>query len=107
MSGDKLDLELDALLARVSPAEPPVGLADRILTAAPRAPRRGFGERLSALLFPHGRRWPAAGALASLGVGVMAGYAGAQDAAIPLEADSAVYAALGLDTARFDWEDEG
>ncbi len=107
MPEDKLDIELDAVLARLPETDPPVGLAERILADAPRPPRKTLIEGLRSAIFPSGRRWPAAGALASLSVGMMAGYAVAQDTSLPVDADSIVYAALGLDADRFELEYDG
>lgn len=107
MPEDKLETELDTLLARLPETEPSAGLASRILADAPRPQKRNFIQGVRSLVFPSGRRWPAAGALASLGVGMMAGYAAAQDAYLPTDADSVVYAALGLDADRFELEDGG
>lgn len=106
MPEDKLETELDTLLARLPEAEPSAELAKRILADAPRPRRQSLIEGFRSMLFPRGRRWPAAGALASLGIGMMAGYAAAQDTYLPTDADSVVYAALGLDADRFELEDE-
>lgn len=106
MPEDKPDIELDKLLARLPQDDPPAGLAERILAEAPRPPRPGLIEGFRSFVFPRGRRWPAAGALASLGIGMMAGYAAAQDTSLPTDADSVVYAALGLDADRFELEEQ-
>ncbi|MCH2458909.1 MAG: hypothetical protein MK186_12785 [Henriciella sp.] len=94
---------LDAAFEAEPMAEPDPSLAARILADAPqsRAAREGLGVRLSRLLMPNGRRWPAGAALASLGMGLFAGYtASASSVAAPgfeTEAEAVVYAALGYD----------
>lgn len=107
MPEDKLEIELDTLLARLPGTEPSAGLASRILADAPRPKKRNFIQDVRSLVFPRGRRWPAAGAFASLSIGMMTGYAAAQDTYLPTDADAVVYAALGLDADRFELEDGG
>lgn len=92
---------LDALFEEDAIMAPPEGLSARILADAPSARRRsGFATSLGRLFLPQGRRWPASAALASLVVGLFAGYtASAMTPASPYEdeAESIVYAALGYD----------
>lgn len=92
---------LDTLFEEDAIMAPPAGLAERILADAPAERRRpGFAASLGQLFLPQGRRWPASAALASLVVGLFAGYtASAMSPAEPYdeEAESLVYAALGYD----------
>lgn len=94
---------LDAAFEAEPMPERDASLAARILADAPqsRAARDSLGARLSRLLMPNGRRWPAGAALASLGMGLFAGYT-ASASSVPAtgyetEAEAVVYAALGYD----------
>lgn len=94
---------LDAAFEAEPMPEPDASLAARILAEAPRAQtaRTGLGTRLARTLMPNGRRWPAGAALASLGMGLFAGYT-ASASSVPAtgyetEAEAVVYAALGYD----------
>lgn len=79
----------------------PVGLAARILEAAPQAnaakARRSFS--IKSILMPNGARWPAGAALASLAMGLVGGYAAAATSAPDYETpeQTVVYTALGYD----------
>jgi hypothetical protein len=92
--------ELDALFENDEITAPPATLADRILGAAPAAGHQGqgLGARLKDLLMPNGLRWPASAALASLGMGLFAGYTASAMSPAPdyeTEAEMVVYSALG------------
>lgn len=92
---------LDVLFETDEVMAPPEGLSERILADAP-SPRRhsGLGRSIGRWFLPQGRRWPASAALASLVVGLFAGYtASAMSPAETYddEAESLVYAALGYD----------
>ncbi len=95
---------LDQALCLEAVPEPSAILAESILAAAPDAPRTQSGliDRLSAVLFPQGIRWPAGAALASLAMGLIGGYAYASTGIGYDQADSAYYAAFGLDSGE-DW----
>lgn len=93
---------LDAMFEAAPQADVPDGLAARILNGAPtaRRARRGLGARLGGLIAPNGIRWPAGAALASLMMGLVAGYATAPavaDDSYQTEEDALVYSALGYD----------
>jgi len=96
---------LDAALARETVPEPASDLAKAILKHAPTAPAKranGLGW-LRDIVFPHGTRWPASAALASLAMGIAGGYAYASTGPLTYdEADAAYYAAFGYD-ADTDW----
>lgn len=105
----RLDLAFEAeILPQV-----PGGLAARILADAPSAPRRktGWLSGIAPALMPNGLRWPAGAALASLMMGLVAGYATAPAAAendFQTEAENVVYAALGYDSFEaYIAEDDG
>ncbi|RIJ20408.1 hypothetical protein D1224_14890 [Henriciella barbarensis] len=93
---------LDSAFEAEPMPEPDPSLAARILADAPqpRTSRDSLGTRLSRILMPNGRRWPAGAALASLGMGLFAGYT-ASASSVPVsyetEAEAVVYAALGYD----------
>jgi len=95
---------LDQWLMQEAVPEPGAELTDAILEAAPQAPRQqaGLFAGLSAILFPQGVRWPAGAALASLLMGLVGGYAYASTGIGYDQADSAYYAAFGIDSA-IDW----
>ena len=61
-----------------------------------------FGGLSVSDLFPQGVRWPAGAALASLLMGLVGGYAYASTGIGYDQADSAYYAAFGIDSA-IDW----
>ena len=93
---------LDAAFEAEPMPEPYPSLAARILADAPqpRTARDSLGARLSRILMPNGQRWPAGAALASLGMGLFAGYtasASSVPATYETEAEAVVYAALGYD----------
>jgi len=94
---DKItDQMLDSLLEASHP-DVPAGLAARVLADAPQA-KSSFLDRISSALAPNGRRWPAGAALASLGVGLMSGYAAtAQNMDTYTEQDAAIVTAFGTD----------
>ncbi len=92
---------LDALLETIEPIAPPADLGARILSSAP-APRRRLADRFSDLVFPYGRRWPAASAFASLLVGVAAGYSTAYAESV----DKEVAAVLGAAFSDDAWADD-
>ncbi|MEO0982948.1 MAG: hypothetical protein AAFX03_09885 [Pseudomonadota bacterium] len=98
---------LDAALGGLEVAEPPPGLAARILEAAPAPARPSFASRLKAFVAPGGRKWPAATAFASTLIGVTAGYGGmAAAATAQYEAEAALYAAFDTSYAlSFDESD--
>ena len=87
-----------ALLSEAVP-EPSADLAQSILAEAPVAPikRAGLLATIAGVLFPQGVRWPAGAALASLLMGLVGGYAYASTGIGYDQADSAYYAAFGLD----------
>ncbi len=94
--------ELDMMFEAAPYADVPAGLAERILSDAPVAQARksGLAARLGRLIAPNGMRWPAGAALASLMMGLVAGYASAPavaDNTYQTEQDELVYAALGYD----------
>jgi hypothetical protein len=95
---------LDRLLETEDVPEPPAALAETILAGAPSAKPAATGvlKGLSAILFPQGVRWPAGAALASLVMGLVGGYAYASTGIGYDQADSAYYAAFGLDGGE-DW----
>lgn len=97
---------LDEAMELEEVPEPSAQLADAILAAAPTAPpaRASLFGGLSSLLFPQGVRWPAGAALASLLMGLVGGYAYASTGVGYDQADSAYYAAFGLDVGA-DWGD--
>ena len=90
---------IDAALTRSAIPEPSAALADWVLAAAPSAPRQraGWRQGLSAIVFPQGARWPAGAALASLVMGLVGGYAYASTGIGYDQAETAYYAAFGLD----------
>ncbi|MEM5517863.1 hypothetical protein WNY37_12975 [Henriciella sp. AS95] len=93
---------IDAAFTIDDTPEMPAGLTERVLAAAPEAAAtsKGFGSRLRAIIMPHGARWPAGAALASLMMGLVGGYATAATAAseeYPTTAETVVYTALGYD----------
>ena len=93
---------LDAAFEAAPMPDPEPSLAARILDDAPRerATSRGVLTRLKGLVMPNGRRWPASAALASLGMGLFAGYtasASSLPATYEAEAENVVYGALGYD----------
>lgn len=105
MTEDRLDRELDDILARLPVAQAPDGLAARILADAPKAKRPGLFSQIGGALFPGGQRWPAGAALASLFIGLTTGYAAtAQEQVYTDEPDAVVSSAFGLDQERFVWE---
>ena len=97
---------LDSLFDADMAPEPGPLLAERILASAPRpASQRhsGLAARIGRVLAPNGRRWPAGAALASLGMGLFAGYTASASSLPPAyetEAENVVYGALGYD--QFD-----
>lgn len=95
---------IDAELNLAEIPEPSAELANAILATAPRAPRQNAGivGGLAAILFPHGIRWPAGAALASLVMGLVGGYAYASTGIGYDQADSAYYAAFSLDGSE-EW----
>ena len=97
---------LDEALTGLVIPEPAPDLAMRILADAPQgssnAPMAGFWTQLGTALFPHGLRWPAGAALASLAMGLVGGYAYAGSGTGTSYADSAYYSAFG-DTQSPDW----
>lgn len=100
---------IDAMLENTQQAEPSADLTSRILADAPVAilPKRGnFMTRLKAAIFPQGTRWPASAALASLTMGVVAGYSYAATDVAYDEADTAYVSAFGYDDTA-DWLSEG
>lgn len=91
--------QLDAVLLNEPLLEPGADLTEAILAQAPRAtpaPRNLFSG-IGALIFPQGVRWPAGAALASLMMGLVGGYAYAAGDSGYEDADSAYYAAFGMD----------
>lgn len=103
---------LDSLFEADELPAPPQGLAGRILEAAPQ-PRQKTQPLLGGLvrlIIPQGRRWPASAALASLVMGLFAGYTASATSPAPgyeNEAESIVYAALGYDEFEALIEEEG
>lgn len=95
---------LDQLLLSEPMPEPRSDLAAAILASAPasRPAQNSWLGMLGAKFFPHGTRWPAGAALASLIMGVFGGYAYASSGIGYDQADAAYYAAFGLDTGE-DW----
>ena len=92
--------ELDLRLARLPQAEPPAGLAGKILAGAP-APRKfrpGWRSGVIGALLPSGQVWPAGAALASLAIGLVIGLQAAETAEPDGTDDEVIYAALGLQT---------
>lgn len=100
---------IDAMLMDAPQAEPSAELAALIMADAPRAitPQSvGFLSRLKDMIFPQGTRWPASAALASLTMGVVAGYSYAATDVTYDEADTAYVSAFGFDDTA-DWLSEG
>lgn len=95
---------LDRMLETEDLPEVPASLAAAILAEAPsaKAARAGVFKGLSTILFPQGVRWPAGAAFASLVMGLVGGYAYASTGIGYDQADSAYYAAFGLDNSE-DW----
>jgi hypothetical protein len=100
---------IDAMLMDAPQAEPSSDLVARIMADAPCAatPKKaGLLTRLKDMIFPQGTRWPASAALASLTMGVVAGYSYAAIDVTYDEADTAYASAFGFDDSA-DWLSEG
>ena len=102
---------LDLVIEQDAMIEPPAGLAERLLADAPTAPKQrgGILQSLADIIMPNGVRWPAGAALASLVMGLLAGYTTA--AAAPAdtyqtEAEEVVYSALGYDAFEAYMDEE-
>ena len=95
---------IDQALALEPVPEASTALAQSILAAAPgiRSNRAGLFATLAGVLFPQGVRWPAGAALASLVMGLVGGYAYASTGIGYDQADSAYFAAFGLDSGE-EW----
>ena len=101
---------LDLALFNETLPEPDPDLANRILAAAPSAPRqaRGIGSLLKWRL--PGRQWPAGATLASLMIGLVSGYAYAGNAtSADFETADEFYVGFfeQADATSIDWLDEG
>ena len=100
MKPDLTDQELDAVLSELETPEHPAGLTARIMAALPER-KPGWRRRLLDLFGLDRLAIPAAGAFASLAVGVLAGYALTPITAADLaeeEAETALALAFGTDT---------
>ena len=102
---------LDLAIEQDVMIEPPAGLSERLLANAPTATKQrgGILQSLAGIIMPNGVRWPAGAALASLVMGLFAGYTTA--AAAPAdtyqtEAEDVVYSALGYDEFEAYMDDE-
>lgn len=95
--------ELDRFLARQPIPEPSAGLAERILSTAPKPVARP-SARLMGWLFPRGLRWPAGAVVSSLVIGIVSGYAyaGSLVGDTAISADDAYESAFGY-TVLNDW----
>lgn len=103
---------LDMMLAAEPIPEPSAQLAERILASAPAAEsarRRNLLSVLGGVIMPNGRRWPAGAALASLTMGLFAGYAASAStpsSVYQTDAENVVYGAIGYGDFESYIEDE-
>lgn len=92
---------LDQLLS-MDATEPPAGLFGAIMSTAPTQKRAVARHASSRWSFPNGIRWPAGAALASLGMGLVGGYAYAASDTSYDSAETAYASAFGLEQVT-DW----
>lgn len=98
MSNHKLaeEIRLDNLLNSLPPVAPPPDLVARLMPS-PTEPQRSAWAQLKQILFPNAKAWPASMALASLCVGIVAGYAIVPQLAQPDISEALLTAAFDTD----------
>ncbi|MEM1035718.1 MAG: hypothetical protein AAGI14_03040 [Pseudomonadota bacterium] len=97
-------VELDQMLMQADQVpEPPTHLATAILDAAPVAQKSAQRESWLRSLFPLGLRLPTGAAMASLGIGLMAGYSYAGNSGFDAYLEADVTYTDTLDGSFDDW----
>ncbi|MEL8056141.1 MAG: hypothetical protein AAGK66_08300 [Pseudomonadota bacterium] len=97
-------VELDQMLMQDDQVpEPPAHLATTIIEGAPVAQKSAQRQSWLRSLFPMGLRLPTGAAIASLGIGLMAGYSYAGDTGFDAYLESDVTYTDTLDASFDDW----
>ena len=90
------DVHLDRLLEQLPPVTPPDDLVARLMPLPDKPTRSAWGQ-IKRVIFPNAQTWPASVALASLCVGIVAGYAVAPQISEPDVSEALLIAAFETD----------